>query len=127
VTDPGVVTLKHFFERVREGELTGIRCTKCGALEIPPRALCPACHARAWEPAPLAGEGVIASFTVIRVAPRAHEGAVPYAIAAVRLTEGPSVLGRVVDIPLERLAIGLPVRFRPLVRGAEAAIGFGPA
>ena len=75
----------------------------------------------------LAGEGTIASYTVIRVAPRAHAADVPYAIAAVQLKEGPSLLGRVQDIPLETLAIGLAVRFRPIVKDAQTAIGFGPA
>jgi hypothetical protein len=38
-----------------------------------------------------------------------------------------SLLGRLVDVPLERLAIGLPVRFRPLVIQGQTALGFGPA
>jgi uncharacterized OB-fold protein len=126
VTEPGI-TLRQFFDRAREGRLTGVRCRKCGELAIPPKELCPACHERAWEPVPLAGEGTIASYTVIRVAPRAHAADAPYAVAAVRLTEGVSLLGRVVDIPLERLAIGLPVRFRPLVKNDQTSIGFGPA
>ena len=122
-----VVTLRHFFERARAGQLTGVRCGKCGELAIPPKELCPACGERAWQPVPLAGEGTIASFTVIRVAPRAYVADVPYAIAAVKLKEGVSLLGRVVDIPLEKLAIGLPVRFRPLVKDDQTAVGFGPA
>jgi len=126
VTEPGI-TLRQFFDRAREGRLTGVRCRKCGELAIPPKELCPACHERAWEPVPLAGEGTIASYTVIRVAPRAYAADAPYAVAAVRLTEGVSLLGRVVDIPLERLAIGLPVRFRPIIRDDQTAIGFGPA
>jgi hypothetical protein len=44
----------------------------------------------------------------------------------VRLTEGVSLLGRVVDIPLESLAIGLPVKFRPIIDGAQTMVGFGP-
>ncbi|MEK7387577.1 MAG: Zn-ribbon domain-containing OB-fold protein [candidate division NC10 bacterium] len=122
-----VVTLRHFFERAREGQLTGVRCEKCGELAIPPKELCPACGERAWQPVPLAGEGTIASFTVIRVAPRAYAADVPYAIAAVKLKEGVSLLGRIVDIPLEKLAIGLPVRFRPLVKNEQTSVGFGPA
>ncbi len=122
-----VVTLRHFFERAREGQLTGVRCEKCGELAIPPKELCPACGERAWQPVPLAGEGTIASFTVIRVAPRAYAADVPYAIAAVKLKEGVSLLGRIVDIPFEKLAIGLPVRFRPLVKDDQTAVGFGPA
>ena len=126
MTEPGI-TLRQFFDRAREGRLTGVRCRKCGELAIPPKELCPACHERAWEPVPLAGEGTIASYTVIRVAPRAYAADAPYAVAAVRLTEGVSLLGRVVDIPLEKVAVGLPVRFRPLVKNDQTSIGFGPA
>ena len=121
------ITQRHFFERARAGQLTGVRCGKCGELAIPPRELCSACGERAWEPVPLAGEGTIASFTVIRVAPRAYAADVPYGIAAVKLKEGVSLLGRIVDIPFEKLAIGLPVRFRPLVKDDQTAVGFGPA
>lgn len=125
MTEP-VITLQRFFEQAREGRLTGVRCRRCGELAIPPKELCPSCHQRAWEPVPLSGEGTIASYTVIRVAPRAHAGDVPYAIAAVQLKEGVSLLGRVVGIPLDALAVGLPVRFRPLVTERQTSVGFGP-
>jgi hypothetical protein len=121
-----VVTLKHFFERAREGTLTALRCGKCGELAVPPKEFCPACQQRAWEPVTLAGDGTIASYTVIRVAPARHVGEVPYAIAVVKLREGLSLMGRVVDIPLDALTIGLPVRFRPLVTDTQTSVGFGP-
>jgi hypothetical protein len=95
---------------------------------MPPKELCPNCHAHQWQPVALAGDGTIASFTVIRVAPRAHAADVPYAIAVVQLKEGVSILGRIVDIPLEKLAVGLPVRFRPLIaKDLATSVGFGPA
>jgi uncharacterized OB-fold protein len=125
VSEP--VTVGRFFERARGGELTGIRCGGCGALAVPPKELCPECGARRWEPVPLSGEGTIASYTVIRVAPRGHAQDAPYAIAAVRLREGVSLLGRVVDVPLDRLAVGLPVRYRPLTVKDRPVVGFGPA
>jgi uncharacterized protein len=125
VTEP-VVTLENFFAKAREGQLTAVRCGHCGALAVPPKEFCPECSHRAWAPTPLSGEGTIASYTVIRVAPRGHAGEVPYAIAAVQLKEGVSMLGRVVDIPLEKLAVGLPVRFRPLTYRGQTAVGFGP-
>lgn len=120
------MTLKHFFERAREGTLTALRCSKCGQLAVPPKEFCPACQQRAWEPVTLAGDGTIASYTVIRVAPRHHTADAPYAIAVVALREGVSLMGRIVDIPLDALAIGLPVRFRPLVTETQTSIGFGP-
>ena len=122
-----VVNLKDFFAEVRAGRLTAIRCAHCGELAIPPKEFCGACGKRAWESVPLAGNGTIASYTVIRVAPRGHVGQTPYAVAVVRLTEGVSLLGRVTDVPLESLRVGLPVRFHPLVSGDETTVGFGPA
>jgi uncharacterized OB-fold protein len=119
-------TLHAFLEGVRSGTLTAIRCVKCGAAAIPPKQFCPECGQRQWEPLPLSGKGTIASFTVIRVAPRGHAGEAPYAIAAVRLEEGVSLLGRVVDVPLERLAVGLPVTFRPVQSRGQTVVGFGP-
>ena len=122
-----MLTQKEFFEKAGAGELAAVRCGRCGALAIPPREFCPECSERAWQPTTLSGEGTIASYTIIRVAPRAHADDAPYAIAAVRLREGVSLLGRVVDVPLNALAIGLPVRFRPIVVKDRSAVGFGPA
>jgi uncharacterized OB-fold protein len=122
-----VVHLKGFFEEARAGRLTGIRCGRCGALAIPPKEFCEQCHQRQWQPVSLAGSGTIVSFTVIRVAPRGRTGEVPYAVAVVRLDEGVSLLGRVLDIPFEALKAGLPVRFRPVEIDRQFLIGFGPA
>jgi uncharacterized OB-fold protein len=121
------MTLRHFFEKAREGQLTAVRCGRCGGLAVPPREFCPSCAQRAWEPVTLSGEGTIASYTVIRVAPRGHAADAPYTIAAVQMKEGVSFLGRLVDVPLDKVAVGLPVRFRPLVNDGQTTVGFGPA
>jgi uncharacterized protein len=121
-----MLTQKEFFEKAGAGELQAVRCSRCGALAIPPRTFCPECSERAWQPARLSGEGTVASYTVIRVAPRGFAGEVPYAIAAVQMKEGVSLLGRVVDIPLDQLKVGLAVRFRPLTKNGQTAVGFGP-
>jgi uncharacterized protein len=126
VTEPAI-TARAFFERVGAGQLMALRCGACGELAIPPRELCPACHARAWQPLTLGGEGTIASFTVIRVASRTHAADAPYAIAVVKLKEGVSILGRIIDIPLDKITVGLPVRFRPLVVQDQTTVGFGPS
>ncbi len=120
-----VVTLKAFFEEARAGRLTGIRCGHCGELAIPPKEFCPACQERAWEPVPLDGHGTITSFTVIRVPPRGRADEAPYAVAVVRLDEGVSLLGRILDIPLDALKVGMAVRFRPLIRDDQTIVAFG--
>jgi uncharacterized OB-fold protein len=78
-----------------------------------------------------AGEGKLTGIKcggcgALAIPPRGHAGDAPYAIAAVRLVEGVSVLGRVVDIPFDQLAIGRKVRFRPLRIREQVALGFGP-
>jgi uncharacterized protein len=119
-----VITLDSFFEHARRGVLTAIRCLHCGELAMPPQDHCRACRQRAWAPIPLGGDGAITSFTV-RDGP-VDAGAAP-AVALVRLNEGVSLLGRLVDIPVERIRVGMPVRFQPLVEGDLTTVGFGPA
>jgi uncharacterized OB-fold protein len=124
VSDP-VVTLKAFFEGAREGRLTGIKCGGCGEVAIPPKQFCAACGARAWESIPLSGEGTLASYTVIRVAAASHAGEAPYAVGVVSLKEGASIFARIVDVPFDKLAVGLSLRFRPIVVNEQTSVGFG--
>ena len=118
------ITLKGFFEQARSGRLTGIKCGGCGEVAIPPKEYCASCHARAWQVVPLAGEGTLASYTVIRVAPAKHAGDAPYAVGVVKLKEGASIFGRILDVPFDKLEVGMPLRFRPIVNGEQTAVGF---
>jgi uncharacterized OB-fold protein len=122
-----VINLESFFEHVRRGVLTAIRCLGCGELAMPPQDYCRACRQRAWAPVSLGGDGTITNFTV-RDGP-AGPGAAPTAsaVALVRLNEGVSLLGRLVDIPVEHIRVGMPVRFQPVVEGDQTTVGFGPA
>ena len=121
-----VVTLKSFFEGAREGRLTGIRCGGCGEVAIPPKQFCAGCGTRAWEPITLSGEGTLASYTVIRVAAARHAADAPYAVGVVTLKEGASIFARIVDVPFDRLAVGLPLRFRPIVVNGQTSVAFAP-
>jgi uncharacterized protein len=122
-----VITLDSFFEQARRGVLTAVRCQRCGELAMPPQERCRACRERAWAAVPLRGAGTVTSFTVRS---DHRDGGGPdhgSAVVVVRLDEGVSVVGRVIDIPVGRLRVGMAVRFRPLVDGSQTAVGFGPA
>jgi len=121
-----VVTLKGFFEKARGGRLTGIKCGGCGEIAIPPKEFCANCGTRAWEAVPLSGEGTLASYTIIRVAPAKHAEDAPYAVGVVKLKEGASIFGRIVDVPFEKLQVGLALRFRPIVVKEQTSVGFAP-
>jgi len=123
----GALTLKEFFDGVRAGRLVVQRCAGCGEPAVPPKLTCPACHGREWARLTLAGEGEVASFTVIRVPPGHLAGQAPYAIAVVRFPEGVSLLGRVTGLPVDALRVGLPLRFAPPSPTAEPpVITFAP-
>lgn len=105
------MTVAEFFAGVRAGQLRVQRCAGCGALAVPPRVACQTCHGTAWEVAPLAGDGEVTSYTVIRVPPGRLEGQAPYAIAVVRMREGVTLLGRLLGLAPEAMRVGLPVRW----------------
>jgi uncharacterized OB-fold protein len=113
---------REFFEGVREGRLVVQRCGACGALAVPPKAVCPDCESRAWDRVTLAGDGEIASYTVIRVAPARLAAEVPYAIVVVRMREGVSLLGRLAGVPVDAVRVGMPVRFVPPAAGADPPV-----
>ncbi len=119
-----MVTLKGFFDRARDGQLTGIQCGGCGEVAIPPKEFCASCGTRAWKIVPLSGEGTLASYTIIRVAPARHADEAPYAVGVVKLKEGASLFGRIVDVPFEKLRVGMALRFRPLVVKSQPSVGF---
>ncbi len=106
--------------------LVGSRCATCGSLFFPPKTLCPACRRKGkLEDYSFSGKGEIVSYTVIRVPPEGFES--PYTIAIIRLDEGPTVSGQVVDEP-EKVGIGKRVRavFRKISEdGTSGLIHYG--
>jgi uncharacterized OB-fold protein len=90
--------------------LLGSSCRQCARKAFPPREVCPGCGAISdAEPAPLATEGRIYSFTVVRQAPAGLR--TPYVLGYVDLpADEVRVLSRIEGLPAERVEIGLPVR-----------------
>lgn len=82
-----------WWEATRERRLTVQRCTGCGHRQHYPRALCTRCAGTALEQVAVSGHGTVDSVTVVHRAPRSDAGPrVPYAVARVRLAEGPILL-----------------------------------
>jgi uncharacterized OB-fold protein len=101
---------KGFWEALQRHEVYVQRCRACGTPRYYPRALCPACLSDETAWVRCSGRGTVYSFTVTHQnqAPGFRD-AVPYVLAYVELDEGPRVLTNVVDCPLDRVRIGLPV------------------
>ena len=89
--------------------LVGEVCTRCGNRIFPPRDVCPECAQPAYEPYQFSGKGKIYSHTVVYNAPAGYEEYAPYAVALVRLEEGPLVTAQLTDVSPDEVEIGMPV------------------
>jgi len=118
-------TAASFNHFLGEHKLMGVRCSTCGKLYTPPRAICPACHGGAMEWVELSGRGRVAAFTAISIAPTMmiEEGYGrdnPYCTGVVELEEGAKVSARLLGFDARNPAlaiIGMPVKVEFLDRG----------
>jgi hypothetical protein len=103
---------RHFWDGCRQGELRLQRCTDCdGEAYFPPRPFCPRCGSRKVEVFKASGKAVLWSY-VINHRPRPDMGTEPYAIAVVKLEEGPKMMTNIVGCPQtpEALPLDMPVK-----------------
>ena len=92
-------TAASFYQYLAEEKLMGSRCPHCAAIYLPPRAICPQCHGETLEWVELSGEGVLAAFTSISIAPtfmieQGFDRNNPYLTGIVELAEGPKISAR---------------------------------
>jgi hypothetical protein len=98
-----------FWAGTAAGELRIQRCGGCGALRHPPGPMCPACGAARPQYLVAAGTGEVYSYVVHRHPPVPGR-TLPIVIALVALPEGVRMVGELLGVSPERVAIGLPVK-----------------
>lgn len=94
-----------YFAALKENHLKGLKCVDCGAITVPPKATCELCSSADLEVTSLTGEGVIKTFTVIRVAPEGLQA--PYIVVLVELEEGPWLMGNLEGIEPDQASMQL--------------------
>ena len=99
-----------YWAAARSRELRFQRCRECGRWRHPPGPMCPQCNSLAYEWARASGRGTVHTFTLVHgpTLPVFQERA-PYNVVVIHLDEGPFMVSNLVDCPVERMAIGLPV------------------
>lgn len=95
---------KAFWDACEGHRLMVGKCDACGEAHFYPRALCPFCFSDRTSLQQAAGTGEIYTYSVMRRAP------VPYAIAYVKLAEGPAMMTNIVDCDLDAICIGQQVK-----------------
>jgi uncharacterized OB-fold protein len=71
--------------------------------------VCPECTKPAYESYAFSGRGEVFSHTTVYNAPEGYEEYVPYAVALVKLEEGPLVTAQLTDVSPEHVEIGMLV------------------
>lgn len=121
--------LKPLLEGARQGRLMLQKCDSCGRFRFPVQELCPYCWSWASTWAPTSGRGEVLSFIVMhQVYSPAFAQLVPYAVARIKLAEGPLYNTNLVGIAPDEVRCGMAVEavFEPL--GEELALPmFRPA
>ena len=93
-----------FQEAAREGIFKLPHCRSCDQPHWYPRPICPRCLSDKVEWETASGQGEIYSFTIMR------RTATPYAIAYIKLDEGPVMMSNVITDDFDRLRIGMHVK-----------------
>jgi uncharacterized OB-fold protein len=128
------------FEKFLDGErLMGSECGSCGSRFVPPRPLCPACHAWEMKWMEMKGTGKLAAFTCITIAPpfmiaQGYNRKNPYCSGVVELDDGGRVDARIIGVDPtepEGIRVGMPVRVTFIHWGKgkekETFLAFEPA
>jgi hypothetical protein len=111
--------LAPFWAGTARGELLLKTCRSCGYVQWPPNPRCPECLSAEADWVRSAGAGHVWSVAVYERAldPR-FAADIPYAVALVKLDDGPEMIGRVLVTPMA-VTIGMRVQpvFTPVADG----------
>jgi len=121
------LTYEKWAEAFKQGKLLGLKCKKCGAVFSPPSMLCRECGSEELEVTEVKGEGVIDTYTVIHVAPLGYEKEAPYIVARAKMDQGFIMVGRVIDVPPDKVQIGARVKVGFIERPNGLMVTFKPA
>jgi hypothetical protein len=100
-----------YWEGTRAHELRLQFCTECREHFFYPRIFCPRCLSDAVEWRAVSGRGTLLSYVLSARPAPGFEGELPYAIAIVKLDEGPHLMTNIVGMELtpQNLPAGMPV------------------
>ena len=122
----GLTTARYWREVPQRYRMEAGKCTACGEIHFPPRRVCMECGKREFETVVLPDTGKIVTWTVIRVAPDEFTDLAPYAVSMVELDNGVKIMSQLVDVDLETIELGMPVKieFRRIRDDGAAGVLF---
>ena len=100
---------RHWRVKKQRYSLVGEICPHCEAKIFPPRDVCPECRGEAKTSYTFSGRGEVYSYTTVQNAPAGFRDSAPYAVALIKLDEGPLLTAQLTDLGEEPLEVGMPV------------------
>lgn len=118
-----------YWDATRRGELCLPFCSTCREYIFYPREFCPSCLGSDLEWRKLSGRATLWSYVICHRPSPGFEEDAPYAIAIVKLEEGPQMMSNIVDIEVtpENLILDMPLELAFQDRGNERVPVFKPA
>ena len=120
--------MARFLTELRDnGRFLGIKCPRCGRVQMPPRIVCAPCHVKNDQWVELGLEGELVGFTIMYLpltdptTGQPHEP--PFVYGSVRLDGADSVLDHLVDIEPDPAKLRVGMRLRVVLRPREQRIG----
>jgi len=104
---------RHWRETPGRYNLVGTKCGSCNKIFFPRRSLCPECRRASLGkmlPYKLKDEGKVYTYSIIHDAPAENNNLRPYAVAMIMTDDGVLITGQLVDVDIEKIEIGMPVR-----------------
>lgn len=105
-----MISPRYHREKPQRYRLEAGKCRKCGKVSFPPRIICPKCKAKEFETIKLSDEGVIKTFTIIRVASDVFSLQTPFAVGIVELKGGVRLTTQIAEPELDKVKIGKKVK-----------------
>ena len=121
-----------YFTALKEKKIIGSRCLQCGAVHLPPRAICDSCFSEAMEEVEFSGKGTLQAYSVIYVPPTAMIAAGygrenPNCAGIVKLDEGPMVSAQILGMDVAHphsIQIGTSLQAAFVERGERVFLAF---
>lgn len=109
----GTTKAAQFVEHLKNNELCGTICMRCGAKFFPPRGDCDVCLSDDMEWFKISGEGTLLTYTKAMFAPAGFEKDVPYTLGVAEFSDGIKVFGRLdKSLKDDQVKRGLKVKVR---------------
>ncbi|HEX4170116.1 MAG TPA: Zn-ribbon domain-containing OB-fold protein [Bryobacteraceae bacterium] len=100
-----------FWKGAQEGKILVQKCASCGATQHPPRPLCGQCWSERLAWIACSHRGTVFSYAVYyRPTIAEFRDDAPYVVAVVEMPEGVRLTTNIVDCPMDKIAVDLPVQ-----------------